>query len=388
MRPYLIFLDLTFLVSACTSPQKEQAPVMRQAPKEAVPANVVTLSKEEMQLGGVQTGSITQRTMTGGITVNGMLDVPPEQLISINAPMGGIVESTSLLQGQHVHKGDQLAVISNPAFIQLQQEYQETQGKLAYAKAERDRQQELVKEEVAPIKNLQRAEAEYAALRAQAVGQAARLKVAGLPVGAIPFASNAILRAPKDAFVRDVKVTVGQTVTATDALFMLVDPSHLHVELTVYEKDIPKLHKGQGIRFGLPGDVGMERKASIYLIGQNVDAEQRTVRVHGHLEEDKLEGLLPGMYVRAVVETGSESLKTLPETAVVDFEGKPYVFRQDSPVTNGETMFTMLPILKGADSEGYVEVTIPGQAHAANQLYVVKGAYALLGKLKNAGEEE
>jgi cobalt-zinc-cadmium efflux system membrane fusion protein len=89
-----------------------------------------------------------------------------------------------------------------------------------------------------------------------------------------------------------------------------------------------------------------------------------------------------------VVETGSASLKTLPETAVVDFEGKPYVFRQDSPVANGETKFTMLPILKGADSEGFVEVTIPGQAHAANQLYVVKGAYALLGKLKNAGEEE
>ncbi|UOQ71432.1 hypothetical protein [Hymenobacter cellulosilyticus] len=107
------------------------------------------------------------------------------------------MESTSLLQGTRVRKGQVLAVIRNPEFIQLQQSYLETQSQLTYARAELARQRELVKEEVAPAKNLQRAQAEYGALQAQAAGQLARLRLAGLPAGRRPIVSTATLRAPR-----------------------------------------------------------------------------------------------------------------------------------------------------------------------------------------------
>ncbi len=350
----------------------------------AAPTDQVRLSADEQQLAGIRTGPLEQRVLGGGLKVNGVLDVPPDQLVSISAPLGGIVERTSLLQGTQVRRGQVLAVIRNPEFIQLQQSYLETQSQLRFAQAELARQRELVAQEVAPAKNLQRAQAEYGTLQAQAAGQVARLRLAGLPVGTRPFASTATLRAPKAAFVKAVNVTVGQSVTPTDALFTLVDPDHLHVELTVFEKDVPQLRKGQRIRFTVPNDSAAERTASVYLIGRTVDEQQRTVRVHGHLDRENDPALLPGMFVRAVVETSTRRVPALPDPAVLDYEGKQYVFRQE-PGANPPA-FRLVEVRRGAQAGGYSEVFIPGAADAAAR-YVTAGAYSLLSKLKNSADE-
>ncbi|MFC7671181.1 efflux RND transporter periplasmic adaptor subunit [Hymenobacter humi] len=244
-----------------------------------------------------------------------------------------------------------------------------------------------MREEVAPAKNLQRAQAEYSALQAQAAGQLARLRLAGLPVGRRPLVSTATLRAPKDAFVKSVHVTVGQSVTPTDALFELVDPAHLHVELTVFEKDVPLLRKGQRIRFTLPNDSSAERTATVYLIGRAVEEAQRTVRVHGHLDRENDPALLPGMFVRAVVETTNRRVLALPDPAVVDYEGQQYVFRQE-PTAGGRQVFKMIEVRRGEQADGYSEVFIPGAAGAdSTARYATEGAYSLLSKLKNPSED-
>lgn len=357
------------------------------ADRTAAPTDRVSLSADEQQLAGIKTGPLEQRVLGGGLKANGVLDVPPDQLVSISAPLGGIVARTALLQGARVRKGQVLAVIRNPDFIQLQQDYLETQSQLTFARAERDRQAELVREEVAPAKNLQRARAEYGALQAQAAGQLARLHLAGLPVGHRPFVSTATLYAPKDAFVKTVNVTVGQSVTPTDALFELVDPDHLHVELTVFEKDVPLLKKGQRIRFTVPNDSAAERTAAVYLIGRTVDEQQRTVRVHGHLTHENDPALLPGMFVRAVVEATSRQVPALPDKAVLDYEGKQLVFRQER-AADGKPVFRMVEVRRGQQAGGYSEVFLPGDAAANNAArYVTEGAYSLLSKLKNSSEE-
>ena len=371
-----------------TEPAETAAAPAPAAPADspAAPTDRVSLSADEQQLAGIKTGTLEQRVLGGGLKVNGILDVPPDQLVSISAPLGGIVVRTGLLQGARVRKGQVLAVIRNPEFIQLQQDYLETQSQLTFARAERDRQAELVREEVAPAKNLQRARAEYGALQAQAAGQLARLRLAGLPAGRRPFVSTATLYAPKEAFVKTVNVTVGQSVTPTDALFELVDPDHLHVELTVFEKDVPRLKKGQRIRFTVPNDSAAERTASVYLIGRTVDVQQRTVRVHGHLTRENDPALLPGMFVRAVVETTTRQVPALPDKAVLDYEGKQFVFRQEQ-AAGGRPVFRMVQVRRGQQAGGYSEVFLPGGAAANHARYVTEGAYSLLSKLKNASEE-
>ena len=357
-----------------------------EAAEEAAPDRV-TLTAAEQQMGGVRLGTLTQRPMSGGLKVNGTLDVPPENLVSVSAPLGGFVDRTGLLQGSRVRQGEVLAVIRNPDFVRLQQDYLETRSQLAYAKADYERQAELYRQEVAPQKNYQRAQAEYRALQVKTDAQAARLRLAGLPVGG-RIVATATLRAPKGGFVKAVNVSVGQSVTPTDVLFEIVDPKHLHVELTVFEQDIPQVKPGQLVRFTLGNDsVSRERTAHVYLISKTISAE-RTVRLHAHLDRED-EQLLPGTFVRAVIETNRATVPTLPEKAVVQFGAQTYVFvAADSAAKAGTATYRMVPVTRGVSEDGYSEVHLPAAEQGRPLRFVTEGAYALLGKLKNAAEEE
>lgn len=393
MRYLALPLVLFSLLTGCGSKEAptEKEETAAAAPNgeaaEKGPADRVTLTAAEQQVGGVRLGSLTERPMSGGLKVNGVLDVPPENLVSVSAPLGGFVDRTDLLQGSRVHAGQVLAVIRNPDFVQLQQDYQETRSQLKFAKAEYERQGELYRQEVAPQKNFQRAQAEYEGLQVKTNAQAARLRLAGLPIGG-RIVSTAILRAPKGGFVKAVNVSIGQSVTPTDVLFEIVNPEHLHVELTVFEKDIPQVKENQLVRFSLGNDsLSRERTAHVYLISKTI-SDERTVRVHAHLDRED-EQLLPGTFVRAVIETNRVTVPTLPEKAVVQYGAQSYVFvATDSAPAAGRATYRLVPVTRGVSEDGYTEFHLPATEQGKPLRFVVEGAYALLGKLKNAEEEE
>ena len=382
--PLLTALLLTACGSGGKEKTAEKAEAATEKPEADAPADVVRLSAPEQQAAGLALGHLEERPLGTGLAVSGTLDVPPESALAVAAPLGGFVESTSLLQGSRVRKGEVLAIIRNPEFVQLQQDYLEATSRLRYAKADLDRQRELYQQEVAPQKNFQRAQAEYDALRVQTQAQAARLRLAGLPVGG-QLVSTAAVRAPRSGFVRAVNVTVGQSVTAADALFELVDPTHLHVELSVFEKDVPRIQAGQLIRFALPSDsaAGRERTARVYLISRAINGPDRTVRVHGHLDQENDPALLPGLYVRATIETGRNTVPTLPDAAVVRYAGQTYGFISTSPAGS----YQMIALPTGRSEDGYTEVKRPANLPATTA-FVVKGAYSLLAKLKNTADED
>src|SRR5439155_26696280 len=61
--------------------------------------NEISLSEEQFKSINVKLGSTETRSLGGNIKANGMLDVPPQNLVAISAPLGGFVKSTELLQG-------------------------------------------------------------------------------------------------------------------------------------------------------------------------------------------------------------------------------------------------------------------------------------------------
>ena len=64
--------------------------------------NTVELTPEQIKTAGVEFGKVEQKQISGTIKVNGLLDVPPQQLVSVSAPLGGFLKSTVLLQGSRV----------------------------------------------------------------------------------------------------------------------------------------------------------------------------------------------------------------------------------------------------------------------------------------------
>lgn len=373
----LILLCFSVGLLSCSAPSEKQN-ISTVVEKKT---NEVLLSEEQFKSIAIQLGSAETRSLSGSIKANGMLDVPPQNLVSISAPLGGFVKSTELLQGMHVKKGQVVVVLEHPDYIQLQQDYLDNKNQLEFLEQEYNRQLDLSKENVNALKALQHSKSTYLSTKAKVEGLKAKLKLVNINAsdiesGEIKSSINVI--SPISGFVSQVNVNIGMHVIPTDVMFRIVDTEHVHAEAQVFEKDIPKLKVGQLAHILLSNE-SKERLAKVFLIGKEITAE-RTVRVHCHLEgEDS--NLIPGTYFSAIIETESNSVFALPLSAIVNFEAKHFVFVEKGASSH---RYELVEIKTGASDGGYMEIDSP-LIDFKNKI-VVSGAFELINILKNVEE--
>lgn len=354
--------------------------------------NVVEFTEEQYKTAGIILGKIEMKNLTNVVVVSGLLDVPPQNLVSISVPLGGFLKSTEMLQGMKVKKGQLIATIENAEFITLQQDFLDSKSQLQFMELELKRQEELSKENVSSTKVLQQTQSDYSSLKARYSGLKEKLELIGLKPSNVRednISRVVPVYSPINGFVTNIYTNVGRFLNPVDVLFDLVNTEHIHAELTVYEKDIAKIKKSQKVRFTLPNEVGNERTAKVFLIGREISAD-RTIRVHAHLDKEDTE-LLPKMYIKAVIEMGAATEVAVPDIAIVSAEGKDFIFASEgSQMENGKKiyLFKMIEIQKGVSDNGYTAISLGNNLDVKAISLVSKGAYSLLAKMKNSGEEE
>ena len=354
-------------------------------------ANMVGLNAEQAKNANISLGTIEMRQLSGTVKASGMLDVPPQNLVSVTAPLGGFLSTTELLQGMRVKKGQVIAVLKSNDYIQLQQNYLENLSRLEFLEAEYARQQTLAKENVNAQKTLQQAKADYEGTKATVGGLKARLQVAGVNTAKIEkegIQETFIISSPINGYVTQVNVNIGTFINPGVEMFRIVDTEHLHAEIRVFERDLSKVKLNNTVYFNIAHE-GKQRKAHVYLIGREIETD-RTVRIHCHLDSEDPE-LLPGMYINAMIETQSSQVSSLPDAAVVTYEDKHYIFiAKGSKTENGEEMqqYEMVEVKTGFSEMGYTEVQVPQNIEVSKPKIVTQGAYMLLAKMFNSEEAE
>ncbi len=379
MKIIVLLIASLALLSSCGN--KESATAEKSAL--SVSGDSVAISPDQLSASGIEVGRIEQQLLSDGIPVTGMLDVPPQNLVNITVPLGGFLRSTPLLQGMRVTKGQVIAVIENPEYVQLQQDYLDTKSQASFLAKEYERQEKLAAENVNAQKTLQKALADLESMKARNNGLRAKLHMLGIDADQLKpesIGSTIELRSTMSGYVSRMGTSVGAFVSPTEVMFTIVDTEHVHVELTCFERDIPKIQIGQKIRFTLAYET-QERMATVFLIGKEITAE-RTIRVHGHLDKED-NRLIPGMYVKAIIQTGATAVPSLPEEAVLNFEDKQVIFAQVA-----EGVFKMIPITTGIRERGFVQVRLPKEFESTNPPVAVRNAYKLLSKLKSSESEE
>lgn len=405
----ILGLLIVFQLAGCTSKEAETFTETHEEEE-----NSVELSESQLKASGVTLGKVEMKNISSTIQVNGLLDVPPQNLVSVSALMGGFIKSTVLLQGMKVNKGQVIAVIQNPDFIQIQQDYLDNSSRLKFAELEYKRQQELAKENVASQKIFQQATADYNSLKAAHGALAEKLSILGINPQSIQdgnIKSTVSILSPISGTVTVVNVNIGKFVNPLDVICEIVDTDDIHVELTVFEKDLSKIKVGQKVRFILTNENNKERIAKIFLINQRIEAD-RTVRVHAHMDK-KDHSLAPNMYLKASIEVTDNQTTSLPEEAIVSAGGKFYIFIKDDghghkhveekhedeagadekteetkKEDHGvEYAFRAIEVTKGVTQNGFSEVILPEGFEIDHAEVAIKGAYALLSKMNNSEAE-
>ncbi len=346
-----------------------------------ISGDTITLTAAQLKNASLSYGKLEQNQMATILKVNGRVDVPPQNMVSISVPLGGYLKNTKLLPGMHINKGEVIAVIQDQQYIDIQQDYILTKSKIAYSQLEYNRQKDLNASKASSDKVLQQVAAELNGLRITLSGLSEKLKLIGKNPASVSqknLSSYIYIYAPIDGYVTKVNVNIGKYISPTDVIFELVNPTDIHLALKVFEKDINKLFIGQKLVAYTNNNPDDKHDCEILLIGKNLSAEGNT-EVHCHFESyDK--NLIPGTYMNAEIALTSANSYVLPEDAVVRFENKHYAFIQQ-----GNSKFIMTEVEVGNDESGLIEIKTTEQIK--NATFVTKNAYTLLMALKNISED-
>jgi len=368
---YSILFLLTIL--SCGNSEKETTVIQETQNHQ----DEIFVAKSQFDSEKMKLGKLALQDFNQTVTSTGFIDVPPSSKASVTTFMEGYIKNTPLLVGDEVKKGQLLVTLENPEFVELQQNYLEVSNKLKYLKSEFERQETLYKENITSQKNYLKAESDYKSNLAHYNGLKQKLKMLNINSTNVEngnISSTINLYAPIQGSVTKVNISNGSYVSASTEILEIINTEHIHLELLVFEKDILKIKKEQHINFTVPEASKEVFKAKVYLVGTSIDPLNRTIKVHGHIEDDEDSSFVTGMFVEATIITGSSKTNALPNDAVAEIDGAFYALildKQDEGYT-----FKKTEIEVGKQSEAFIEVLNPEDFN--NKQVLAKGAFMLL----------
>ncbi len=422
MKKYLIIiiavLALTVTFVSCGGKSNSEESKTTVAPKaeeaghedEHENPNTATLTDEQMKSIGIELGNIEEKQLTASLKTNGLLKVPNQNKASVNSIYSGVIKSLLVQPGNVVRKGQTIATIANPEFIQAQSEYIGVSAKISLAELEVKRQKDLNAGNAGALKNLQAAETELRTLRNIKSTLAQQIQLMGINPANLSngkLISVLAVTSPISGVVSNVMLKMGSYVDVSTPIAEIVDNSQLHLDLFVYEKDLPKLKNNQLIHFTLTNNPGKEYDAQIFSLGSSFEGESKAVTVHAMVKGDKT-GLIDGMNITAVISLQKASVPAVPTDAIVTIAGQDYIFmvtdehaeeehqegkdsiKHDAKERHKEekgVTFEKIPVAKGTTDVGYTEITLLKEIPKDAKI-VVKGAFFVLAKMTNSGEGE
>jgi cobalt-zinc-cadmium efflux system membrane fusion protein len=366
---YIVLFSFAFL--ACGNQEKNKNT------ETIVDKSEIIITKAQFNSEKMELGQISEQAFNTVIKTNGMIDVPPENKASVSTFVGGYVTKIPLLIGDKVVKGQLVASLKNIEFVEMQQQYLEISEQLAYLKNEFIRQKTLFEEQITSQKNYLKAESIYKSNLATYNGLRQKLQMLNINPTAVErgqITSTINIYAPISGYITKVNVSNGTFVSSASELLEIVNTNHIHLELSVFEKDILKIKKEQKILFKVSETSNKMYDAQVYLVGTSINSD-RTIKVHGHIHEEEKMKFITGMFVEADIICDSKKEISLPKSAIIQDENNYFALILADEKEN-KYQFKKIKLTIGLEDENYVQVKNPEVFE--NKKVLTKGVFMLL----------
>ena len=351
-RLYILLFSLA--LTACGKSEKNnETPSV-----DTVNSNEIIVTQSQFESENMTLGKLEEHTFNKGIKTTGTIDVPPKNKAIISTFMGGYITKTPLLVGDKVKKGQVLVSLENPEFVELQQQYLEVAEQLNYLKAEFKRQKTLFDENITSQKNFLKAESTYKSSLAHYNGLRKKLAMLNINPALVEqgnLTSTINLYSPIEGFITNVNISNGMPVSPADVIMEIVDTDHIHLELSVFEKDILHIKKDQKILFKIPEASNKTFDAEVHLVGTTIDETKRIVKVHGHILNESEANFIVGMFVDANILTEASTDLALPKDAIIEGEGGDFALALKE-MKEGNYYFEKIKLELGTQTETHAKI--------------------------------
>ncbi len=342
-------------------------------------------SAEAIKKAGLREEPVQVKSMVRYVSTTGMIDYAPGLYTRLASRVPGVVQRVEKEVGDHVKKGDVLALIDSKEVGQLKANFLQSLEQYRVRSNTLDRQTALIKEGATTQALLLAAEYSKREARIRLFNDQQALLNLGLPIrlaeaeklsedelaralrllGLPPevrkhfdpetMTANLIaLTAPFDGQIVQRNTASGEVVETTQPkiLFVIGNIRHLHIDLDVPPEDMAEVRVGQKVLFRPDGEATEDIEAVIWHISPEVDEKTRRVRIHSEVESNHGEKLRPNTFGtgRIVIRTHPDAV-VVPAEAVQSHGNAAVVF-----VRRSETTFEARRVTPGLRDGHWVEV--------------------------------
>ena len=367
----------------------------------------IPLTAKQVSTVDLKMGEAVEREMDATIDAKGSLVLRAQAMGDVASLMGGIVKSISVKEGQYVHRGQVVATVENTDVVSLQREYYSAAKECELARIDMERQKLLAHNGAGIKRSLQQAQKDYHVAHANMLGIGRQLAQMGISIAAVAkgrFTTAFPLRAPISGVVSEMPASLGSFADMQTPLMKIRNTQAVECDLNVFEKDLAKIKVGNRVTMSLTNQPGVKLSGTVYGMNQYFNDNSKSVAVHVKLDAASVKSylhsssgnnhggkLFAGMYVSGKIATGSQQCLALPSQAIVNSDGKQYVFALNGAPSKGNYSFSRHEVTTGASDGKYTEVKLcdhllKGKDGAAGKKIVTENAYYLASLTGEHGE--
>lgn len=178
---------------------------------------------------------------------------------------------------------------------------------------------------------------------------------------------------PLSGYATTINASKGMYLNPSDVAVTVTNTDDLHIELKIFEKDLPMVKVGQQINVRLQNDTDKVYKGVVHLVNKTINAQDRTVNIHGDLViEEEVSLFNPGMYIEAEILTTTAEHPALPSEAVANIDNDFFVLMKED-----STNFKRVLVKIGTTNNGFTQI-LNAADFEPNSEFLTKGAFNLI----------
>ena len=342
--------------------------------------NRVHISHEQQQEFGIEVDQVKPRDLNIHLDLSGEVAFNADKVAHIVPRVPGIVLEVKKALGDVVLAGDVLAILESRELANAKAKYLAARERRELSQTNQEREKHLWEKKISSEQEYLNAKTAFAVAKIEELVAEQELHALGLSSKELKELlsqhdenlTRYEIVSPIDGIITEKHITIGEKVGGEDQPFTIADTKQLWVDLTLYQKDLVAVRKGQEVLV-TPHENGIYTKGSIEWISSFLDESTRTATARAII--DNKDGLFfPGMFVSGKVSVDQVTVDlAVKKTGIQTVKEQLVVFIQE-----GEE-FEPHPVKLGREDHAYIEVIsgiFPGQR------YVYKNSFTLKAELE------
>ena len=337
---------------------------------------VVHISEAEMKEFGVEVGAAGPGKIEIQLSLPGEVVANADRLVHVVPRVSGIVRDVRKNIGDYVRTGELLAVLDSRELADAKASFLAAWEREKLARANFNREEDLWKKKIS-------AEQDYLEAKRVLAEALIELRSSEQKLHAIGFSDAYLTRLPEQPEVAFTKYSLtapstgtilqkhiarGEVLREDSEAFVIADLSSVWVNISVYQKDMIFIRKGQQVTISAGHEIP-DVQGEISYVGPLVGEQTRTGIARVVLPNTKGQWR-PGLFITARLTVKETDVAVaVPKTALQVMDGQNYIFIR---TTEG---FEPIPVTIGKNDDKRVEIIsglTTGQEFAEDGVFALK----------------